>query len=234
MSHVQSRISRPVSGSGTARSTHDGVRAMGEVFDRFRVWAGDKNMSKSPQDRDMAVVHLMCLARRKVFEGFADFMVQVDRTGTGAELAATSVISYLRCALRETQKRFEERRAKMSANDVLLCNDLFSCLIPNSRTAEGQWLRRTIANIEYWGFERVLDGTAIDHAAVPLSIGSIRYLATGYALGRRAWRTTTPAGNLRSFRYGRHEGAVESWPMSIGIIWPGTRRTSASWRRSHR
>jgi len=112
-------------------------------------------------------------------------MVQVYRTGTGAELAATSVISYLRCALRETQKRFEERRAKMSANDVLLCNDLFSCLIPNSRTAEGQWLRRTIANIEYWGFERVLDGTAIDHAAVPLSIGSIRYLATGYALGRQ-------------------------------------------------
>ena len=136
MSPVPSKLSGKVSGSGTARSTVDAVRSMGEMFDKFRAHleasGSAMQIPRSPHDVTIGVGHLLTLARRSVFEAFADFLCGVykkrNREGKEEELAGSSVIYYLRCSLREAQKRFEALRGKMSGPQVNACWAFFSAL----------------------------------------------------------------------------------------------------------
>jgi len=100
MSPVPSKLSGKVSGSGTARSTVDAVRSMGEMFDKFRAHLEESDSAmqipRSPHDVTIGVGHLLTLARRSVFEAFADFLCGVykkrTREGVEEELAGSSVI----------------------------------------------------------------------------------------------------------------------------------------------
>ena len=87
---------------------------------------------RSPHDVTIGVGHLLTLARRSVFEAFADFLCGVykkrTREGVEEELAGSSVIYYLRCSVREAQKRFEALRGKMSGPQVNACWAFFSAL----------------------------------------------------------------------------------------------------------
>ena len=93
---------------------------------------------RSPHDVTIGVGHLLTLARRSVFEAFADFLCGVykkrTREGVEEELAGSSVIYYLRCSLREAQKRFEALRSKMSGMHVSTLHDFLG---PHSEFSNG-------------------------------------------------------------------------------------------------